>query len=115
MPGSSKWEHVVIPYFFHSQTAGRSREGSYPAIAGVEDAGNVRRFQLAPPDSDEQPHGIADHLFEKAVRFKAPGQFEAAFGERALGVRVMDRMVRTRCAEIRPAFFRLAKSRLPRR
>ena len=67
MPGSSKWEHVVIPYFFHSQTAGRSREGSYPAIAGVEDAGNVRRFQLAPPDSDEQPHGIADHLVEAGV------------------------------------------------
>ena len=101
--------------FFHSQTAGRSREGSYPAIAGVEDAGNVRRFQLAPPDSDEQPHGIADHLFEKAVRFKAPGQFEAAFGERALGGAGDGQMVRTVVRRSVPAFFRLAKSRLPRR
>ena len=58
-----------------------------------------------PPDSDEQPHGIADHLFEKAVRFKAPGQFEAAFGERALGGAVMDRMVRTVVRRSVPAFF----------
>ena len=107
--GSCKRQRIAIPYFFHGPPAGRGREGGHPAIAGVKDAGNVRRFQFAPPDGDEQPHDVADHLLEKAVRLEAPCEFKAAVGDAALRGAGDGQDGTHRRAEIRPGVFQAGK------